>query len=856
MRKIKSIKYKLLMNSSYRRKLNATVYTPFGDVRNSTPIGTAPNLAWEFAEPYVQCSQINGCTHAALSLFKDTLDRPTQYCQPPPTVAAVVPDTLTADGITKSLTLSGSNFADGNAVQFKWGSGPDVGKWVNSPDPVVISSASRIIAPINPGTSTNLIFVMVRVCRSATQTTVDDCSDGAATLTLEPPKGPLPTISSIAPNTMTADGLSQALTISGSGFAAGNVVQLKRGTGLDAGFWRTSRNAAVPSSPNQIVAQIDPGTVADVIFVRVCRSLISSTDADCSATPAGITVTPPAVPPPVPVPTVSSVSPTAMVANGLPQTLTINGGGFTSGSIVQFRWTVGAGSNAWNNSASLITSRSASQIVLPMNPGALADTIRVRVCASATRTTDSDCSSGVAAVRVAPTPPPPLATSDLLPQLASFSPTTVTAGGSIQVSFIVTNLGPGAAAASTAAVRINQSTVNSGTSNAGTVAIQALAAGSSTGTLTVSLTAPATAGGYRVWVVSDVGGTGGQATSDTPNDALLLPTALTVNAVPTGPHVDTLVASPTTPSVGAPAVFTITGTNLPLAPTLSFPGCAGYVLNGWTQTRQQFGCTPTQAGTNMAASIVASASGMIYAFNVTVNPVVPAAGPTGLFVGYYSEDPTARNPRSNDLPHYSLLYVNVPTSGGGFTGLMDAKLLACQTGADTAAISGSKSGATVSGSWAGTFDDVAQSGILSGTYNAVSSSYYGDYTVNGGLQLISVPSCGIQYSVYPAGTWEAIPIGSSSPSGFTLKVQAASALVTWIPEPGTVMTMIAVIDEQDALNGVAGAVKFLSKSVGKSASFSLGSVAGLVAGRSYILSVTTATSYSQRTGSSSARLVR
>ena len=822
----------------------------------SIPIGTAPDVTMEFAEPYVHCDRIDGCPHAALLVFRDTLDKPRQYCQPAPTVDAITPNRVTADGITKSLTLSGSGFADGNLVQFKWGSGPNVGQWIVSPGPGVTSSASQIVVPIDPGTSTSLVFVMVRVCRSVTQTTIDDCSDGAATVTLEPVQGPLPTVSSVAPNTMTADGLLQALTISGSGFTAGNVVQLKRGTGLDPGFWRTSPNAAVPSSPNQIVAQIDPGTVADVIFVRVCRSLIASTDQSCSSTPVGITVTPPVVPPPVPAPTVNSVLPTAMVANGLPQMLTINGSGFTINSIVQFRWTVGNGSNAWNDSASPITSRSALQIVLPMNPGAVPDTIRVRVCASATRTADSDCSSGVAAVQVAPEPPLPPSTPDVLPRQASFAPTSVSAGASIQVSFVVTNLGPGAAAISTAAVRINQSTVNPGTANAAIVDIPALAAGSSTGTLTVSVTAPATAGGYRVWVVADAGGTAGQATADKTNDALMLPTALTVNGVPTGPHVDTLVASPAMPSVGVPAVFTITGTNLPPAPTLSFPGCAGYVLNGWTQTRQQFGCTPTQAGTNMAASIVASSGGVIFTFNVTVNPIVPAAGPSGLFVGYYSEEPTARNPQSNDLPHYALLYINVPTSGGGFTGLMDAKLLACQTGADTAVISGSKSGATVTGSWAGTFDAVAQSGIFSGTYNAVSSSYYGDYTVAGGLQLISVPSCGLQYSVYPAGTWEALPIGGSSPSGFNLQVQAAGALVMWIPEPGTVMTMVAVIDEQDALNGVAGAVKFLSKSVQQPTSFRLGSVAGLVVGRTYIVSVTTATSYSQRTGSSSARLVK
>ena len=117
-----------------------------------------------------------------------------------------------------------------------------------------------------------------------------------------------------------------------------------------------------------------------------------------------------------------------------------------------------------------------------------------------------------------------------------------------------------------------------------------------------------------------------------------------------------------------------------------------------------------------------------------------------------------------------------------------------------------------------------------------------------------MPTCGFLYSVYAQGTWEALPVGGGSPT--TFRLQAAGTQITWTAEVGTVMTMVSIIDELDALSGTSGAVKFLTKGVQQPASFNLSSVAGLVVGRAYIVSVTTATSYSQRTGSASVRVVR
>ncbi len=113
-------------------------------------------------------------------------------------------------------------------------------------------------------------------------------------------------------------------------------------------------------------------------------------------------------------PTVSSISPIAMAADGQPHVLTINGDNFVVGNVVQFKWGVGAGAGVWNtgNAPSISSS---SLLTVNMNPGTVNDAIYVRVCRSAAQTTDSDCSSGVQAVTVtAPLANPFIRVSDVV----------------------------------------------------------------------------------------------------------------------------------------------------------------------------------------------------------------------------------------------------------------------------------------------------------------------------------------------------------------------------------------------------------------------------------------------------------
>jgi hypothetical protein len=119
---------------------------------------------------------------------------------------------------------------------------------------------------------------------------------------------------------------------------------------------------------------------------------------------ASPTPTPTPTPTPSPPPNVTSVSPTVMVAGPSPKPLRIFGS-FTSGNAVQFMYMHGTNPNVWNSPEipSSVT-LTPSEIDLNIYPGPVTDTINVRVCRSASQTTNADCSSGAQAVTIAGPP--------------------------------------------------------------------------------------------------------------------------------------------------------------------------------------------------------------------------------------------------------------------------------------------------------------------------------------------------------------------------------------------------------------------------------------------------------------------
>src|SRR4028118_945003 len=147
----------------------------------------------------------------------------------------------------------------------------------------------------------------------------------------------VPSVSSVSPTSMTADGASHTLTVNGSNFSSVNRVQFKWGAGAGSGVWTTGNTPSVTSS-SQLTVSMNPGTVNDTIFVRVCRSSSQTSTSDCSSGTQSVTVTAT-----IPVPSVTSVSPTSMTADGASRTLTVNGGNFQSVNRGQFQGGAGAG---------------------------------------------------------------------------------------------------------------------------------------------------------------------------------------------------------------------------------------------------------------------------------------------------------------------------------------------------------------------------------------------------------------------------------------------------------------------------------------------------------------------------------
>ena len=225
----------------------------------------------------------------------------------------------------------------------------------------------------------------------------------------------VPTVTAVTPTSMVGSSTTQTVTISGS-FQSGNYVQFIWGVGTGSGVWTTSTQAMTLTSSSISIPMI-PGLVNDTIRVRVCNSAGS-----CSANNPSITVSAPA---PV-VPTVTAATPTSMVGSSTTQTVTISGS-FQSGNYVQFIWGVGTGSGVWTTSTQAMTLTSSS-ISIPMIPGLVNDTIRVRVCNSA-----GSCSANNPSITVsAPAPVLSSLNPNPVPRLSTAQ--TVTIFGSNFVS--------------------------------------------------------------------------------------------------------------------------------------------------------------------------------------------------------------------------------------------------------------------------------------------------------------------------------------------------------------------------------------------------------------------------------------
>jgi hypothetical protein len=154
---------------------------------------------------------------------------------------------------------------------------------------------------------------------------------GTITVLASQLSNPMPSITSLSPASVTVGAVAVALTVNGSGFVNGSVVQ-----------WNGSNRTTTYVSTGQLQASI---TAADVAAAGTAQVTVFT------ATPGGGTSGNSAFTINNPVPTITSLSPTSATMGGAAFTLTVNGSGFVNGSVVR-----------WNGSNRTTTYVSAGQV--------------------------------------------------------------------------------------------------------------------------------------------------------------------------------------------------------------------------------------------------------------------------------------------------------------------------------------------------------------------------------------------------------------------------------------------------------------------------------------------------------------
>jgi Galactose oxidase-like, Early set domain/IPT/TIG domain len=217
---------------------------------------------------------------------------------PAPTVSSITPNTGTANG-GNGVTIAGTGFLAGATV--KLGGTAATG--------VSVASSTSITATA-PAHAAGAVDVLVTNTDSQAGSLINGYTYTGT--------NPAPTVSSITPNTGTANG-GTGVTITGTGFLTGATVKLG-GT--------AATGVTVVSSTS--IAAATPAHAAGAVSV-----VVTNTDAQAGTLTNGYTYTNPA-------PTVSSITPNSGTANG-GTVVTITGTGFLTGATVKLGGTAATG---------------------------------------------------------------------------------------------------------------------------------------------------------------------------------------------------------------------------------------------------------------------------------------------------------------------------------------------------------------------------------------------------------------------------------------------------------------------------------------------------------------------------------
>jgi hypothetical protein len=249
---------------------------------------------------------------------------------PAPTVSSISPSSATAGGAAFTLTVTGTDFISGSTVD-----------WNGSSRTTTYQSATQLTAAITAADIASSATVPITVVNPTP-------GGGTSTAVDLPISNALPAVTSISPTTETVGGAAFTLTVNGRGFDSTSVVQ-----------WNGSSRTTTLVSSTQVTAAITAADIAASATVPV--TVVNPTPGGGTSAAVDLSVN-------NPVPAVTSISPTSAIVGGLAFTLTVNGSGFDSKSVVQ-----------WNGSSRTTTLISATQLTASIAAADVASTGNVTV---------------------------------------------------------------------------------------------------------------------------------------------------------------------------------------------------------------------------------------------------------------------------------------------------------------------------------------------------------------------------------------------------------------------------------------------------------------------------------------------
>ncbi|HLJ15033.1 MAG TPA: hypothetical protein VKV15_11090 [Bryobacteraceae bacterium] len=234
------------------------------------------------------------------------------------TISSLSPPSTTAGGSAFTLTVNGSGFANGAAVN-----------WNGSALPTTFVSANQLTASVAANLITTPSTVSITVSSGGV-------TSGPVSFTVSAGA----TISSLSPASTTAGGPAFTLTVNGSGFANGASVN-----------WNGSALPTMFASPGQLTASVPAN-----LIVTAATATITVMSGGVTSNSSSFIVA-------VPGPTITSLGPGMVTAGGSAFTLTVTGAGFAPDATVQ-----------WNGSALTTTFVSATQVTAAVPANLIAAT--------------------------------------------------------------------------------------------------------------------------------------------------------------------------------------------------------------------------------------------------------------------------------------------------------------------------------------------------------------------------------------------------------------------------------------------------------------------------------------------------